>query len=92
MTMIETLDGDEFLPGVMVKMTLLTEHNGWAIVWMHDRYYLRHLACGGYIRNHADWGCLCKRQGLKDNGPDKHTPVDEMILLKFKLVTKGDAK
>ena len=77
----------------MVLSTMsLTEHNGWAIIWMHDKYYLRHTACGAYIRNHASYGCLCRGKGLKANEPDRHTPVDDMILLKFKLVTKGDVK
>ena len=73
------------------RMTVMTENNGWAIVWMNDRYYLRHLACGAYIRNHASWGCLCadipKGKETKNNAP-----VDDLILKKFKLVTKGDVK
>ena len=69
-------------------MTVLTENNGWAIVWMHDRYYLRHLACGAYIRKRADEGCICART----IEPYTDTPVDEMILMKFKLITKGDVK
>ena len=74
-------------------MTLLTENNGWSIVWMHNRYYLRHLACGGYIRNHADWGCLCKnKKGNRFSNGVAPIKVDDMILLKFKLVTKGDVK
>lgn len=72
-------------------MTVMTENNGWAIVWMNDKYYLRHLACGSYIRNHAVWGCLCKGLLPDKNGTSK-VPVDDLILKKFKLITKGDVK
>ena len=97
MTMIESLDGDEFLPGAMVKMTVMTENNGWAIVWMNNKYYLRHLACGAYIRRHANWGCLCKTisstpVGARSAAGDSRALVDDLILKKFKLITKGDSK
>ena len=88
-TYVELVDDKPAHLGIK-EMTLLTANNGWAIVWMHDKYYLRHLACGGYLLHHVDWGCLCgKGSTLMGVIPVK---VDDMILLKFKLITKGDKK
>ena len=72
-------------------MTLLTENNGWAIVWMNERYYLRHLSCGSFLRNKyaVNGGCFCKR-GNRVSPVAISTMVDELILNKFKLLTKGD--
>ena len=72
-------------------MTLLTENNGWAIVWMNERYYLRHLKCGSYLRSRyaVDTGCYCKR-GVRVSPVEVPNAVDELILKKFKLLTKGD--
>lgn len=72
-------------------VTILTENNGWAIVWMNNRYYIRHQACGGYLLYQYRLGCLCRvrERARTMNAPAK---VDDMILKKFKLITKGDVK
>ena len=68
---------------------LLTENNGWSIVWMNDRYYIRHQTCGSYLRRYYKNGCLC-RTGKVYKADSKLTSVDDLILKKFKLITKGD--
>lgn len=72
-----------------VDVTILTENNGWAIVWMNNRYYLRHNACGSYLLRRWRSGCLCnaRERAARMKEPTK---VDDMILKKFKLVTKGE--
>ena len=70
-------------------VTILTENNGWAIAWMNNRYYIRHQACGGYLLRQYKFGCLC-RTGKRYNINGRLAPVDDMILKKFKLVTKGE--
>lgn len=74
-------------------MTLLTENNGWAIVWMNDRYYIRHLLCGAYLRQLPNLGCMCRKLSRKSDNqgmPMATSVIDDLILKKFKLLTKGD--
>jgi hypothetical protein len=69
-------------------MTLLTEENGWAIVWMNEKYYLRHMTCGAYLRRNAAHGCTCRR--LRKHVYQTATQVDDTIMKKFTLLTKGE--
>lgn len=66
-------------------MEILTEENGWAIVWMHEKYFVRHVkpaGCGTFLRANAKMGCTCK-------GKHKQEPVqvDAIILAKFRVLT-----
>lgn len=66
-------------------MEVLTEVNGWAIVWMHEKYFVRHIkpeGCGTFLRGNAQLGCTCK-------GKFKAEPkeVDPTILAKFRILT-----
>lgn len=64
-------------------MEVLTENNGWAIVWMHGKYFVRHLPpCGTFLRGNATMGCTCR--GKFKNDPKK---VDGTILAKFRILT-----
>jgi hypothetical protein len=67
------------------SVEILTQNNGWAIVWMHDKYFVRHIkpeGCGTFLRGNATVGCTCK-------GKNKAAPikVDDVILAKFRLLT-----
>lgn len=75
-------------------MTLLTENNGWGIVWMNDSYMVRHIVCGAYLRFTVDKGCYCRRQKQYAFKAAKMTltPVDDLILMKYRLLTKGDRR
>ena len=83
------LDGERMALLWEGTMTILTENNGWAIVWMNNRYYLRHNACGSYLLRRWRSGCLCNDRE-RAAGIKEPTKVDDMILKKFKLVTKGE--
>lgn len=66
-------------------MEVLTEISGWGIVWMHEKYFVRHLkpdGCGTFLRGNATKGCTCK-------GKNKGNPiqVDPVILAKFRILT-----
>jgi hypothetical protein len=74
-------------------MTVLTENEGWGIVWMNERYYIRHLACGSYLRGNTLRGCLCRKLRRDETAiAFGAKPVDPVILKKFILLTKGDIK
>ena len=64
---------------------VMTENNGWAIVWMHQKYFVRHVkpeGCGTFLRGNAVKGCTCR-------GKNKSEPVqvDPTVLAKFRILT-----
>lgn len=85
-----TIDGGRVSRAWSV-MTLLTEKNGWAIVWMNDQYYLRHLICGSYLKRARQ----CKGLASSGGRPCSATQngcaeVDPIILAKYTLLIKGE--
>lgn len=72
-------------------MEILTENNGFAIIWMNKKYFIRHLKCGTFLRANAHRGCWCGAS-YKQSASDNALPVDEIILKKFNLLTRGEKK
>lgn len=67
------------------NMEILTSHNGWAIVWMHKKYFVRHMkpdGCGTFLRGNAAKGCTCRGKFTKET-----IKVDDTILAKFRILT-----
>lgn len=84
---------------------VLTEHNGWAIVYLHEKYFIKHLDCGTVLRQYAHKGCHCGKSievDCKCQHKKRHckkesckilpatTPVDAVIYGKFRLMTLRD--
>jgi hypothetical protein len=93
-TWVDTVDNAPSQIG-MQEMTIMTEENGWAIVLMNNRYYIRHIVCGRYIRHTYKTGCLCRGLNVKSTPAGTAaqfttTQVDDTIMKKFILLTKGE--
>lgn len=84
---------------------LLTENNGWAIIYLHDKYFIRHVDCGTTLRKWAHVGCFCHQEikvdckcKYKNNHCRKKgcqilpeaKPVDPIIYGKFRMMTLRD--
>jgi hypothetical protein len=87
------------------NIEILTENDGWAIIWLFKKYCIKHLPCGTVLFRNAKNGCRCKRlptveckcaqtnEFCSNPGCTVYpgiTPVDPIIYGKWRIMTLRD--